>query len=43
VQSLEPAAVRAEIERLIVTAVESVLTGEGFQYSVPSRSSTNQL
>lgn len=35
--------VRAEIERLVCTACDSIMREQGFSYSVPSRSSANQL
>jgi meiotic recombination protein SPO11 len=35
--------VRANVERMIVEIADSILQGQGFSYSVPSRSSGNQL
>jgi hypothetical protein len=43
VLSLNPPEVRATIERVMVECVSSILSGHGFSYSVPSRSSGNQL
>jgi len=35
--------VRAAIERVVVSCVSSILSGDGFAYSVPVRTATNQL
>jgi len=42
VQEMAPEAVAVEIERLFVKAAESILKGEAFSFSVPSRSASNQ-
>ena len=43
VREMSPIEVVAEIERVIVTAVQSILRGESFEYTVPTRSAANQL
>jgi len=43
VRSLSDEEVRAQIERVTLACVNSILSGEGFHYEVPQRSGTNQL
>jgi len=43
VQSLSDDEVRAQIERATVSCISSIMSGEGFRYDVPVRSSANQL
>ena len=43
VDELDADRVRAEIEKLVVSAAKSILDGNGFSYDVPSRAAGNQL
>ncbi|KAK1320213.1 DNA topoisomerase 6 subunit A [Acorus calamus] len=43
VTDLPPSSVRHAIEQTILTAAQSILSGRGFSFSVPSRASSNQL
>ncbi|XP_047329308.1 DNA topoisomerase 6 subunit A [Impatiens glandulifera] len=43
VSDLSLSSVQSEIETLILTLAKSILSGNGFSFSVPSRSSANQL
>ncbi|KAK2999790.1 hypothetical protein RJ639_022853 [Escallonia herrerae] len=43
VSDLPPSAVQSAIESLAVSLARSILSGQGFSFTVPSRSSANQL
>lgn len=43
VTDVDPESVKESIERTILAAAKSILAGEGFSFSVPSRSATNQM
>ncbi|GLE06353.1 hypothetical protein PINS_up015600 [Pythium insidiosum] len=40
---MDAVGVSAEIERLVVSAARSILSGEGLNFTVPTRSSSNQI
>tara|TARA_B110001452_G_C15223290_1_gene424037 strand:- start:994 stop:2220 length:1227 start_codon:yes stop_codon:yes gene_type:complete len=43
VKRLDRAAVRANIEQICLQAVATIMRGEGFTYTMPARTATNQL
>ena len=43
VKALDRAAVRANIEQICMQAVATIMRGEGFTYTMPARTATNQL
>ncbi|KMZ61007.1 Type II DNA topoisomerase VI subunit A 2 [Zostera marina] len=43
VSDVDPESVKESIECTILAAAKSILAGEGFSFSVPSRSATNQM
>ncbi|KAJ0405761.1 hypothetical protein P43SY_003611 [Pythium insidiosum] len=43
VREMDAEGVSAEIERLVVSAARSILSGEGLNFTVPTRSASNQI